>query len=130
LNDMEQFNQRASFECTYRMEPRENERFYPSRVQKIIEEVVELNLKDKEYVPELAQKQAEDIVNQIRTAVRGLNVPCYKIIVQSVIGQVEGQGVRLASKCLWDELNDNYASFTYKNAHLFCTGIVFGIYYE
>jgi len=99
-------------------------------VQKIIEEVVELNLKDKEYVPELAQKQAEDIVNQIRTAVRGLNVPCYKIIVQSVIGQVEGQGVRLASKCLWDELNDNYASFTYKNASLFCTGIVFGIYYE
>ena len=81
-------------------------------------------------MPELAQKQAEDIVNQIRTAVRGLNVPCYKIIVQSVIGQVEGQGVRLASKCLWDELNDNYASFTYKNAHLFCTGIVFGIYYE
>jgi hypothetical protein len=65
-------------------------RFYPSRVQHIIEEVIQMNLKDKEYDPEHAQKQAEDIVNQIRTAVKSLNVPCYKIIVQSVIGQVDG----------------------------------------
>ena len=49
-----------------------------------------MNLKDKDYDPDNAQKQAEDIVNQIRTAVKSLNVPCYKIIVQSVIGQVDG----------------------------------------
>ena len=57
-----------------------------------------------------------------------LSIPAYKIIVQAVIGQVAGQGVRVASKCLWDEANDNYASFTYTSAHLFCTGMVFGIY--
>ena len=99
-------------------------------MQRIIEQVIEENLKDREYNPEEAQKQAEHIVNSIRSGVKQLNVPCYKIIVQSVIGQVDGQGVRIASKCLWDEMNDNYASWTYKNHSLFCTGIVFGIYYE
>ena len=59
-----------------------------------------------------------------------MNIPSYKIVVQVVIGQVLGQGVRVASKCLWDEANDNYASHTYESTSLFCTGIVFGIYYE
>ena len=59
-----------------------------------------------------------------------MNIPSYKIIVQCVIGQVLGQGVRVASKCLWDDANDNYASWTYSNASLFATGIVFGIYFE
>ena len=59
-----------------------------------------------------------------------LNIPSYKIVVQAVIGQVAGQGVRVASKCLWDDANDNYASFTFSNTSLFCTGMVFGIYYE
>ena len=49
---------------------------------------------------------------------------------QTVIGQVKGQGVRVASKCLWDEPNDNYSSFTFSNHSLFCTTIVFGIYFE
>ena len=65
-------------------------RFYPSKVQRIIEQVIEENLKDREYNPEEAQKQAEHIVNSIRSGVKTLNVPCYKIIVQSVIGQVDG----------------------------------------
>ena len=116
--------------CTYRMEPRENERFYPSHVKKIIEDVVSTMMADKEYEHAQAKKWAEDIVQQVKTRTKQLSIPSYKIVVQSVIGQVEGQGVRVASKCLWDENNDNYASFTYTNASLFCTCMVFGIYYE
>lgn len=85
---------------------------------------------DKEYDHAQAKGWAEEIVGQVKQQVKQLNIPSYKIVVQSVIGQVEGQGVRVASKCLWDETNDNYATFTYSNASLFCTGIVFGIYYE
>lgn len=50
-------------------------------MQRIIEQVIEENLKDREYNPEEAQKQAEHIVNSIRAGVKQLNVPCYKIIV-------------------------------------------------
>ena len=46
------------------------------------------------------------------------------------IGSVEGQGIRVASRCLWDHETDSYASATFKNATLFAIATVFGIYYE
>ena len=45
-------------------------------------------------------------------SVKGLNIPSYKIVVQPVIGEIGGQGVRVASKCPWDDQNDNYASLS------------------
>lgn len=36
-------------------------------------------------------------------------------MVQAVIGELGGQGVRVTSKCLWDSDNDNFASYTYVN---------------
>ena len=69
-------------------------------------------------------------MNEIRAQLKNLQIPSYKVVVQSVIGQVSGQGVRLASKCLWDVQNDNFTNFTYSNHSLFCTCVVFGIYYE
>ena len=95
-----------------------------------VEEVVKRNLDGKEYDHQQAKQWAENIVNEIRAQVKNLSIPSYKIVVQSVIGQVTGQGVRVASKCLWDVQNDNYTNFTYQNNSLFCTAIVFGIYYE
>ena len=96
----------------------------------IIERVVKKTLEDAEYDHMQAKVWAEAIVQSVRDQTKQLNIPSYKIVVQCVIGQVKGQGVRIASKCLWDEENDNYSSFTYSNHSLFCTGIVFGIYYE
>ena len=117
-------------ENTYRLEPKETDRFYPSKVRDCIEQIVEMHLRDKEYDHAHAKNMAENIVNEVRQAVKGLSVPSYKIVVQAVIGQVLGQGVRVASKCLWDEKNDNFATYTFTNNSLFCTCIVFGIYFE
>ncbi len=44
-----------------------------------------------------------------------MNVHLYKIVVQTVIGELSGQGVRVASKCIWNDTVDSYASFTYSN---------------
>ena len=115
---------------TYRMEPREHERFYPAKVKNIIENVIKAKLEGMQFDQVKHKQWAEAIVVEIKDQTKQLSIPSYKIIVQCVIGQVLGQGVRVASKCLWDEANDNYASYTYENASLFCTGIVFGIYYE
>lgn len=59
-----------------------------------------------------------------------LNFPRYKIIVQVVLGENRHQGVRVASRCLWDAASDNYASFTFKSDTLWCTAMVFGVYTE
>ncbi len=44
-----------------------------------------------------------------------LNYPRYKVVVQVVLGQNKHQGVKIASRCLWDTETDNYASFSYTN---------------
>ena len=106
-------------------------RFYPSKVKNIVQSVIEGMLSEKDYDHGAAKHWAEQIVDTIRQNVKNeCHIPNYKVVVQCVIGQVTGQGVRVASKCLWDDANDNYSSYTYQNESLFCTGIVFGIYYE
>ena len=99
-------------------------------MREIVENIVKRNLDGKEYEHMEAKRQAETIVNEIRAACKTLPYPSYKMVIQSVIGQVAGQGVRVASKCLWDSANDNYSNFTYSNSSLFCTVMIFGIYYE
>src|SRR6266581_2948968 len=94
---------RPAFENTYRLEPREHERyilypanliiyrFYPSKVKSCIEEVVLRNLKDKEYDHATAKLMAETIADQIKMQVKALNIPSYKVVVQTVIGEITGQ---------------------------------------
>ena len=65
--------------------------------------MVNRNLKDKKYDHATAKQLAESLADQIKTAVKALNIPSYKIVVQTVIGEISGQGVRVASKCLWDD---------------------------
>jgi hypothetical protein len=51
-------------------------------------------------------------------------------VVQVTIGEVHGQGVRIASRCLWDTETDNHASSTFQNPYLYCVAMVFAVYFE
>ena len=82
---MTEFN-RPAFENTYRLEPKECDRFYPSKVRDLIETIIHHHLKDKEYDHAHAKTQAEKIADEIKQACRGLSIPSYKIVVQTVIG--------------------------------------------
>lgn len=44
-----------------------------------------------------------------------MNLPRYKYVVQVVIGEQRGEGVRMGSRCFWDSETDNVASETYVN---------------
>ena len=59
-----------------------------------------------------------DILNMSHDFAAGLNIPRFKVIVQTVIGQMKDQGIRVASRCLWDTSTDNYASVSYKNVRI------------
>ena len=39
----------------------------------------------------------------------------YKFVVQVVMGENKAQGVRVASRCLWNPETDNYATYNFKN---------------
>ena len=53
----------------------------------------------------------------------------FQIVVEVVLGEQRGEGVRMGSRCLWDSDTDNYASDVFINDSLFCAAAAFGIYY-
>lgn len=44
-----------------------------------------------------------------------MNLPRYKYLVQVVIGEQKGAGVRMGCRCFWDSQTDAVASETYVN---------------
>lgn len=119
------------WENTYIMAPKEEEKFQPKKIEKIAEGVIRDYLADKEYNGDDAKVWALELSNLVKLAIKEqANIPRYKIIVQSVIGEAAGQCVRVTSKFLWDEQNDNWASVCHRTPTLFSTVLVFGCYYE
>jgi len=119
------------WENTYIMEPKEEEKFQPKKIEKIAGSVIKDYLADKEYNADDAKVWALELSNQVKLAIKeNANIPRYKIIVQSVIGEASGQCVRVTSKFLWDVSNDNWASITHRTPTLFSCVLIFGCYYE
>jgi hypothetical protein len=52
----------------------------------------------------------------------------YKFLVQCVIGENKGAGVRMGCRCLWDATTDKSATETFVNNTLFCVAVAFGVY--
>lgn len=53
----------------------------------------------------------------------------YKLVVQVVIGEQRGEGVKMAARCFWDADTDSYTQDLFMNDSLFCVAAVFGSYY-
>jgi hypothetical protein len=132
---------------TYRMEPDETERFYPSKAKQIGDKIIADELNGAVFDEDDAKNWSLNISDKVREAVCGkkncfcvliladrfaflnfmienLSRSRFKIVVQTTIGQLKDQGIRVASRCLWDANTDNYASCQYSNVRLFRFHIV------
>ena len=85
-------------------------------------------LDNKEYCEDSAKEWITSIGNSIKSEIKCLMVPRYKIVVQVTIGQMKDQGVSVASRCLWDITFDNYTSVNFTNSSLWANVMVFGVY--
>ncbi|OQS01929.1 Outer Dynein Arm Light Chain 2 [Thraustotheca clavata] len=114
---------------TYIMAPTEDEKFRRRKVCGIVSECLKNELQGKEYDEEDAKQWCNSIADAIKNRVKAdCNFPRYKIIVQAFVGQQKLQDVRIASRCLWDNDNDNHASAEFHNETIWATCIVFGLY--
>lgn len=118
------------WENTYQMKPKNKFKSY--EVTKIIKQVFDEYLKKElVYDVDAVKELSKNITNTVRTNIKNnLNIPRYKIICQTFIGQIKNNGVQISSKWLWDPNNDNQASMSWKNDHFFVTTLVFGLYFE
>lgn len=124
---------------TYILAPSEDEKFYPSKVYKVVYETLSKEFDDskvdEKWIDDWAdfgddfEDLTKDLADKVKRAVKEkLNVPRYKIIVQVTIGQRKDQGVRITSRCLWDTSTDNYTAVNYQNEHVWVSALVFGLY--
>ncbi|CAM9291382.1 unnamed protein product, partial [Pylaiella littoralis] len=75
-----------------------------------------------------ATAQTKRICDDIKNGLKEMNLPRYKYVVQVVIGEQRGEGVRMGSRCFWDSETDNVASETYVNDSIFCVATAYAVY--
>ena len=120
---------REQHENTYRHEPKESQKFPSKRTEEIIRSVFHSNLIDQKFGDQdLTTHLTELIRLQVKQELGKENR--YKIVVLVMMGSSSGQGVQVASRCLWYPQFDKFASYSYKDENLFAVGTVYGIYYE
>nr|XP_039267341.1 uncharacterized protein LOC120342533 isoform X3 [Styela clava] len=74
----------------------------------------------------LTLKMADEVKDELKQ----LDFPRYKYVVNVMIGQLKFQGIRVASRCLWDTNVDNSFCVEKEGRHCFVTVLVHAIYYE
>lgn len=115
-------------ENSYKMTP--NVRFNSSRVKALMLQTLEARLETVQYCPTTVKSLTKELSDTIKNLVKTLGFSRHKLISNVIIGPVTGQGVRVASRCVWDDKHDDYASASYQNESLFVVASVYGVYCE
>ncbi|GAQ87714.1 hypothetical protein KFL_003720050 [Klebsormidium nitens] len=121
------------YENTYITSPEgygKDQVFQSSKVRSVIKEVLQSMLAQLEYDPLKAAQTAKELSDQVKDRVKELGYARYKLLVQVTIGEKKGQGIRLASRCMWDTSTDNCASESFETEAIFCVAQVYGLYFE
>ncbi|KAK2835415.1 hypothetical protein Q5P01_015899 [Channa striata] len=114
---------------TYLIRPNYQHKFKPTIVKECIREILRERLSGVRYNPEEVANLSESLADSIKDKVKDAGFQRYKLIVQVVIGEQRGQGVKMSCRCLWDADTDKYVEDVFMNDSLFCVVAVFGVYY-
>ncbi|XP_038568510.1 dynein light chain Tctex-type protein 2B-like [Micropterus salmoides] len=104
---------------TYLIRPNHQHKFKPAVVKECIRETVREQLSGMRYDPEQVPELSRSLADCIKGKVKNAGFDRYKIVVQVVIGEQRGQGVKMSSRCLWDSDTDNYAEDVFMNVGAF-----------
>lgn len=116
---------------TYRMEPLAERKFRPHIVKKIMDRAFEESLDGlNNYDSVKCRALTTQVCEDIKQRVKWLNYERCKLVCLVHIGSVSGQGMRVASQCLWDHNLDNFASTSYRKGDIFAVALLFGVYKE
>lgn len=115
-------------ENAYKIKPSLEEKFKELPVKEIIRNVLADTLLGKNYEPEHVKKWIITIANEVNEKVKELHMKRYKHIVQVILGEMRGAGVKSGVRCVWDSETDGYTSEIFMNDTIFCVTTVFAIY--
>ena len=120
--------QKVVFENTYKMEPDGKPDF--KEIEHLLKNTLKSFLQTVTYDASHCRSLVNSLSLTIREQVKLLDYKRYKITCLVSIMENKSQGIRIASRCLWDDKKDNQVSAVYCNTSLFCLATVFLIYCE
>lgn len=104
-------------------------KFSSPQVKTLIQDILQEKLGGKCYDPETSSQLTQDIVKEVKERLTALDLPRYKFIVTSILGEMKGEGVRMNSRQFWDKDTDASAHVFFSNDSLFCACVAYGVYY-
>jgi hypothetical protein len=113
---------------TFSLRPQPHKKFKPHEVKAEVRKILVQKLEGQEYNPDNIQNISKEIADSVRDRVRSMEYDRYKLVVNCVIGEQRGEGLRLGCRCFWDSDSDNYAEEVFTNKQLFAVVTVFGLY--
>ncbi|EDO39030.1 predicted protein, partial [Nematostella vectensis] len=112
---------------TYKMVP--DKKIACDKIRDVIRKHLRF-LETTEYEVNRCREISKLLSNRILKDLKLLGFPRYKFVSSVCIGQMLGQSVRIASRCVWDTESDNFVSESYESLSLFAVGTVFAVYRE
>ncbi|TMW62678.1 hypothetical protein Poli38472_005296 [Pythium oligandrum] len=99
-----------------------------TKMKQVISQVLQDKLEAVTYQSERSSALTKEIADAIKFQLKACNYTRCKYVVQVVIGEQRGEGVRMGCRCFWDPETDCYASETFSNESLFCVATAYSIY--
>ena len=119
-----------TLENTYKTEPDDGKHFAINKVESLLKETLEHRLNNVSYSSDTCRPLTTDLTADIKSKVKALEFPRYKLVCNVIITENKAQGMEIASRCVWNQSTDNFASYTYTNASLIAIANVYGVYFE
>ncbi|ELU14715.1 hypothetical protein CAPTEDRAFT_122867, partial [Capitella teleta] len=94
-------------------------------IERRIQGLLEGLLESEKYDPESAPGLSVTVANAIRNDLKSMETPRYKLICHVTLGQKSGQHLAMASRCIWNDKYDTFASTTFQNSTLFAAATVY-----
>jgi len=126
--DVKHSHETVASQSSYQIKPGFQERFKEVNVKEIIQAIQYNTLSGKTYDPDSAKKWTMKMSNEINERVKDLKMKRYRHIVQVVLGERKGQGIKSGVRCVWDSEIDTYCHDIFINDTIFCVVTVFAVF--
>lgn len=117
-------------ENTYKLGPDTEIQFRESRVKKAVESLLDVKMTDMTYDPVTLSKMTSELSDAVLSRIKTLGFKRHKFVVHVAMGNVQGQGLHVVSRCLSDDKTDGHVTVKYRNKELYALVIVYAIYFE
>ncbi|XP_021364804.1 tctex1 domain-containing protein 1-like isoform X2 [Mizuhopecten yessoensis] len=105
-------------------------KFDHKEAEESMKDALKSGLQHVVYEPKRCKSLSLQLSDRIRNSMKRLQFPRYKFVSFVTIGQKGTQDVVIASRCVWNTDDDNYASVRFENKTLFATAVVFALLQE